>query len=130
MYWPRVSECVDSCVRICPLNRWNVLVVRFGMCWSLCSRLFFESSACICLVFRNALVAVVRFVILIVGMYWSRVSEYVGSCARVCFLNCRNVLVTCFKMCWSLCSGLFFESSECIGSVFRNVLVVVVGFVF
>ena len=62
-------------------------------------------------------------------MYWSRVEECVGSCAGVCFLNRRNVLVACFGMRWLLCSGLFFESSECIGRVFRNVLVAVLGFV-
>ena len=72
----------------------------------------------------------VRVSFLIVGMCWSSFSEYVGSCARISILNRRNVLAACFGMCWQLCFDLFFESSECIGPVFRNVLVVVLGFVF
>ena len=85
-------------------------------------------------------------------MYWSRVSECVGSCAWICLLNCRNVLfaffgmcwslclglflngrnvlVVCFGMCWQLCSDLCFESSECRGRVFLNVLIAVLGCVF
>ena len=90
MYWLRVSERGGRCARVCCLNRRNVLIACFGMCL----------SECIGRVFRNVLVAVLGFVCLIVGMYWSRVSECVGSCARICRLNRRNVLVSCFGMCW------------------------------
>ena len=82
-----------------------MLVACFGMCCWLSSGLSVLLSECTGRLFRIVLVVVLGFVFSIVGMYWSRVSECVSRCVRICPL------------------------SECIGRVVRSVLVAVLGFV-